>query len=180
MTIAPKVNVPNWYMPKKGNYEKKTQVWPFFWLLKIGFILSAPYKISSKFCYNIIYLPWALPFSTRAPFFASPNVGLCQWIMSADDVDLRIYLWGHQTPGSHWPFFLGVNWSGPGTSSTTNHKFYRALGRLHGPWCKQPLRNKKIGMFLCWLSVTQGLGINMHPLYFTHNSTTMFEPVWYF
>jgi hypothetical protein len=28
-----------------------------------------------------------------------------------------------------------VNRSGPGTSSTTNHKFYRALGRLHGPWC---------------------------------------------
>jgi hypothetical protein len=22
-------------------------------------------------------------------------------------------------------------------SPTTNHKFYRALGRLHGPWCKQ-------------------------------------------
>ena len=24
---------------------------------------------------------------------------------------------------------------------TTNHKFYRPLGRLHGPWCKQPLRS---------------------------------------
>ena len=38
-------------------------------------------------------------------------------------------------------FSLGVKQSGPGTSSTTNHKFYKALGgRLHGPWCKQPLR----------------------------------------
>ena len=35
--------------------------------------------------------------------------------------------------------FLGVNRSGLGTSSTGNHIFYRALGRLHGPWCKQPL-----------------------------------------
>ena len=26
-----------------------------------------------------------------------------------------------------------------GTSSIANHKFYRALGQLHGPWCKQPL-----------------------------------------
>ena len=36
-------------------------------------------------------------------------------------------------------FFLSVNWSDPRTSSTTNHILYRALGRLHGPWCKQPL-----------------------------------------
>ena len=36
-------------------------------------------------------------------------------------------------------FYLGVNQSGPRTSSTTDHKFYRALGQLHGPWCKQPL-----------------------------------------
>jgi hypothetical protein len=36
-------------------------------------------------------------------------------------------------------FFLGVNRSGPGTSSTSNHIFYRALGHLYGPLCKQPL-----------------------------------------
>ena len=36
-------------------------------------------------------------------------------------------------------FFLGVNQSGPKTSSTTNHKFYKALRRLQGPWSKQPL-----------------------------------------
>ena len=36
-------------------------------------------------------------------------------------------------------FFLGVNRSGPGTSSTLDHILYKALGRLHGPWCKQPL-----------------------------------------
>ena len=51
--------------------------------------------------------------------------------MSCEDLELH----GHSDI-----FFLGVNRSGPGTSSTTNHKFYRALGRLHGPRCKQPLR----------------------------------------
>jgi hypothetical protein len=35
--------------------------------------------------------------------------------------------------------FLYVNRSGPGMSSTTDLIFYKALGRLHGPWCKQPL-----------------------------------------
>jgi hypothetical protein len=41
-------------------------------------------------------------------------------------VDLKLH--GHSDI-----FFLqvGVNQSDPGTSSTTNHKFYRALGRLH-------------------------------------------------
>ena len=36
-------------------------------------------------------------------------------------------------------FFLGVNGSGPGTSSTSNHIFYKALGHMHGLRCKQPL-----------------------------------------
>ena len=35
--------------------------------------------------------------------------------------------------------FLDVNQSKPEASLTTNHKFYRALGILRGPWCKQPL-----------------------------------------
>ena len=35
-------------------------------------------------------------------------------------------------------FFLVVNRSGLGTSSTSNQRSSKALGRLHGPWCKQP------------------------------------------
>ena len=50
--------------------------------------------------------------------------------MSSGDLELH----GHSDI-----FFLGVNRSGPGTNSTTNHRFYMALGQLHGPWCKQPL-----------------------------------------
>ena len=36
---------------------------------------------------------------------------------------------------------LGINRSGPGTNSTTNHKFHMALRQLHGPRCQQPVRN---------------------------------------
>jgi hypothetical protein len=39
----------------------------------------------------------------------------------------------------HSDILFGVNWSGPRTSSTTNHIFFKALGWLHGPRCKQPL-----------------------------------------
>ena len=52
------------------------------------------------------------------------------WSMSFEDLELH----GHSDI-----LYLRVNRNGPGTSSTTNHIFYRALGRLHGPWCKQPL-----------------------------------------
>ena len=43
---------------------------------------------------------------------------------------------GPRTPCSLSHFLLGVNWSRPMTCSTTNHNFYKALGRLRGPWCK--------------------------------------------
>ena len=36
-------------------------------------------------------------------------------------------------------FFLGVNQSGPETTSTTNQRSYMALGLLRGAWCKPPL-----------------------------------------
>ena len=36
-------------------------------------------------------------------------------------------------------FCLGVNQNAPRTSSTANHRFYKVLGQLHGPLCKQPL-----------------------------------------
>jgi hypothetical protein len=51
----------------------------------------------------------------------------------------NIYFGGPQAPWSVWHFFLGVNWSGPKMSSTTNQRSYMALKWLHGPWCKQPL-----------------------------------------
>ena len=82
--------------------------------------------------------------------------GYCRpWNMSFGDLELH---------GHFDHFFLRVNWSGSRTSATNNHIFYKALGRLHGPWCKQPL----IGLYLkgqpkhcsCWLGVTY-YGLNL-------------------
>ena len=69
-------------------------------------------------------------------------------------------------------FSLGVNRSDVGTSSTSNDKFYKALRRLHGPWCKQPLSlalfqkcqlvESKLPMFLlCFRFTPQSLYINI-------------------
>ena len=52
-------------------------------------------------------------------------------------------------------FFLGVNRSGPKTSSTTNHKFYRALGQLQGPWCNNPYVNYLIQILF---NILRGVG----------------------
>jgi hypothetical protein len=62
------------------------------------------------------------------------------WTMLVNNADLAICLLETLNFMITLTFSLGVNRSGPGTSSTTNHKFYKALGWLHGPWCKQPLR----------------------------------------
>ena len=61
--------------------------------------------------------------------------------MLVDSVGRKIRLWGTSNcmVTLIFLFFLGVNRSGPKTSSIANHKFYKALGRLHGHWCKQPL-----------------------------------------
>ena len=60
------------------------------------------------------------------------------WIIDSLIVYLKYVLWGPQTSWSLCSFFLGVNQSGPRTSLTSNHRFYKTLERLHGPWCKQP------------------------------------------
>ena len=63
------------------------------------------------------------------------------WTMSMNNVSFKICLLRTLDSMVTVTFFsFGVNRSGPGTSSTTNRNFYKALGRLHGRWCKQPLR----------------------------------------
>ena len=53
------------------------------------------------------------------------------WTMLVDNVGLKICLLGTSNSMVTLAFF-------PGTSATSNHRFYMAWGRLHGPWCKQP------------------------------------------
>ena len=80
--------------------------------------LLSPKKNSLKIYYITIFLchgPLPLPLQTR-------------WTMLVGSIGFEIYLLDFrisQTPWSLWDLFLGVNRSGPRTSSTTNHKFTR-------------------------------------------------------
>ena len=79
-------------------------------------------------------------FLRHGPYLLLPEHLFCLshhktcWTMSMDNVGLKMCLLGT----SYFMvtltlYFLGVNRSSHGTSSTTNHKFYMALGQLHGP-----------------------------------------------
>ena len=122
------------------------------WLFKFdhSFVFSCSSSLPKKtfslnFHYNIISLPWPLPIFLPERLFCLSHRKI-HWTVSMDNVGLkRMYVfWGLQTPWSLWHSFPGVNWSGPETCSTTNHKFYRTLGQLHDPWYKQPLNNHNI------------------------------------
>ena len=111
---------------------KIIQVWPFSCLLLSSSSLRQKkiHIITTFLCHG------PLPFSTRTPLLPLPLQA--HWTITLDNVGLKIYF----LETSHFDIFffpLGVNQSGPGMSSTTNHIFCKALGWLHGPWCKQPL-----------------------------------------
>ena len=70
-----------------------------------------------------------------------PSHGKTCWNMSTNIVSLKICLLGNLKLHGHFDIvFLSVNRSGLGMSSSTHHRIYKALGHLHGPWCKQSLR----------------------------------------
>ena len=56
-----------------------------------------------------------------------------------DGVALKYVFWEPRTSCSLLHSFLGLKRSGPMMSSTANHKSYKTLGRLHGPWYKHAL-----------------------------------------
>ena len=120
-------------MSKKGSL-KKNQVWSFF---------SSLLSSSSLPQFFLFFL-----FIAMGPCLFLPTHLLClshhktPWTMLVDNVGLKICPLG--TSNSRpWPlkhfFSLGVNRSAPKTSSTTYHKVYMALGRLHGAWGKHAL-----------------------------------------
>ena len=118
--------------------EKSTLTILFFLLSSLLFTSQKNHK---NMFYNSISLPWPLTFLPKHLFCLS-HCKTC-WTMVVDNVDLKICLLA--TSNSMVIlilFFIGVNLSGPETSSTSNHRFYRTLGQLHGPWCKQPLTGK--------------------------------------
>ena len=108
-----------WIYVQKGHFWENSSLIIFLSSLVFIFSAMAP-----------------LLFSTRAPLLPRPPQCPLDHVngqrgplnMSFGDLELH----GHSNI-----FFLGVKRSGPRMSSTTNH---RALGRLHVPWYKQPLR----------------------------------------
>ena len=74
------------YMSNKGSFEEKKKHSSLTMLLSsfVFVFLSPPKKISSKFYFYSMSLPWALAFFHQSTSFASPTskpVGPCQWIM---------------------------------------------------------------------------------------------------
>ena len=88
--------------------------------------------------YNHIYLSWVFALFLIEHLFCLSHRKTC-WTMLVDDVGLKkVVLSGPWILWSLQHLFLSVNWSGPGTPSTTNQGFYKALGRLHGPCVPVP------------------------------------------
>ncbi len=93
-----------------------------------------------------------------------------RWTMLVDRIGLKYCFWGPQYLWALWHFLLGVNWTPPGTISTSNHKLRMAVGRVHGPWCKPPLRLT----YHCLYSLT----LRLNYKYFTNisiNLTTLYS-----
>jgi hypothetical protein len=88
--------------------------------------------------YNNIYLSWVFALFLIEHLFCLSH-RKTRWTMLVDDVGLKkVVLSGPWILWSLRHLFLSINWSGPGTRSTTNQGFYKALGRLHGPCVPVP------------------------------------------
>ena len=60
------------------------------------------------------------------------------WTISMDDACFKICILGTLNSMVTMTFFFGVHWNGHRSNSIANHKFYKALGRLHGPGVNNP------------------------------------------
>ena len=128
------------HVPKRRVW-KKVHVGPLCCPL---FPKRFPLKIQ---CNNISW-PWGpWPFSTRAPLLPPPpqnpldHINAWRRPSNMSFGDLKLHGHSNYFPFSFFP--LDANRNDRGTSSTTNQKFYRALGRRrfhhHGPGWKQPM-----------------------------------------
>ena len=154
--MHPKVNVLGLfiylYMPEKWLLLRKIIVWIFSCLLL--FPSSLPpgkfhwsFIITTFLCHEPLLLFIYLILLERLFCFSRRKT---RWTMLVDNVGLKICLLGTSNSMVTLTFFfLGVNRTGSGTSSITNHKFHKALGRLHGPWVNIPLW---VTSFECYLT----------------------------
>jgi hypothetical protein len=151
-------NFVNWMWTKRNDHAPKVSVLIFLiyiqkWQLWIKFKSDHSFVF---FCLHFLFPPPILIFSfinkvlwqyfyTMGPCLFKPKHLFClshrntHWIMSVDNVGLQLCLLGTSNSMVTLTFSHDVKRNGYRTSSTTNHKFNKALGQLHGPWCEQPL-----------------------------------------
>ena len=160
-------------------------------LSSLAFIFSSPKRNSSKIYYNSISLPWTLAFSYYSTFFCLSHQKIRRTMSSMDNVGLQTCLLGTSNSTITLTTFpqCKPKCSHPGTSWTTNHRFYKALGQLHGPWCKQPLSGvmhakrmpwtlkRLYSSVICWvgiwhLKVSPHIAIQTHP---PHNTRSLLD-----
>jgi hypothetical protein len=131
---------------QKGSFEKS---------LSLIILLSSP-SLSLKYIFHLDVL-LQRDFFLMCPclfllehFFCLFHYKTC-WAMSLNNLGLEICLLGtSNSMVSLTFFFLGVNQSGSEKRSITNQNFYKTLGWLHGPWCKQPFRVCSHGSRVTW------------------------------
>ena len=127
------------YMRTMASLGRTKFKYEHFYFILLLFIFSSPKINPFKIHYSSTSPPWTLlllvlfVFPTIAHLFC-PFHCKTRWTMSADNISLQTYLSRDlKLTYRSRHVSLGENWSGPETSSTTNHKFHRALGRLHTP-----------------------------------------------
>ena len=146
MTMHQKMIVLLYIYAQKGkfwNFEIKNEFWPLS--LFLSSFISLKESIQIWLWQHFFAMgPWLF---LLEHLFCLSHRKIC-WIMSMDNVGLKICLLGTSSSMIILTFFLGVNQSGPRLSSTTNYKSYMALGWLRGPWCKDPLRDSHVYLSL--------------------------------
>ena len=88
-------------------YARQGQLWKKKEKKSLSILLSSSslhQKKSSKFYYNCISLPSALAFLLPQHLICMSH-RKTRWTISVDNVALKIFFWGPQTPWSLWQFF---------------------------------------------------------------------------
>jgi hypothetical protein len=102
--------------------------------LIVAFYSSQQNSLKNHF--NGISMSWAPSFILLEHIFCLSH-HKTRWTMLEDNVGLKICLLGTSNFMVTLTFFPWCKLKWSRMSSTTHHLFHKALGRLHGPWCKQ-------------------------------------------
>ena len=104
--------------------------------LVFSFFTSTKNPLKSH--YKNISLPWAIAFFLLKHLFCLSH-RKTHWIMSVDNVGLKICILGTSNSMVTLIFFPWCKLKWSRNELNNQSQILQGLGRLHGPWCKQPL-----------------------------------------